>query len=484
MPDQTPFDRLDQAVQQMLDRRMEPGRSGRADDDVEALLQIAEELRGVPRPEFRALLKAELERTVSMTSATETVVTARQTATPQLRIRNAAAAIDFYKKAFGAQELMRFFAGGTIAHAELLIGNSVVMLGEENPDWGFPGPEALGGSPVAMNLNVDNADAAVAQAIAAGARLVSPVADQFYGDRSGRVADPFGYSWTMTQRLETLSVDEMYRRFEALEAEQRATRTAPSFIPKGYRTVTPYIVVSDAPALIEFATRVFDAEETSRAVGSAGGVHAEIRIGDSMLMIGGGAPNLSWRGQTMPTALHVYVEDTDAAFERAVKAGATSIQPPADQEYGERSGTVTDAFGNRWYIATAKGDHYVREGVNTVNVSLHPLRGEPVIAFLKRAFGAEEVARYASPHGVIHHAEIKIGDSVIELGEAHGPYQPLPTMFYLYVPDVDATYHRATKAGATSMSGPADQPYGDRTASVRDVFGNQWYIATQIRGTR
>jgi PhnB protein len=269
-----------------------------------------------------------------------------------------------------------------------------------------------------------------------------------------------------------------------MEAEQRAARTAPSFIPKGYRTVTPYLVVSDAPALIEFATRVFDAEEFNRAVGSAGGVHAEVRIGDSMLMIGGGAPNLSWRGQTMPTALHVYVEDTDAAFERALKAGATSIQPPADQEYGERSGTVTDAFGNRWYIATAKGDHYVREGVNTVNVSLHPLRGEPVISFLKRAFGAEEVARYASPDGVIHYAEIKIGDSVIELGEAHGPYQPLPTMFYLYVPDVDAAYHRATQAGATSMSGPADQPYGDRTASVRDVFGNQWYIATQIRGMR
>jgi len=85
---------------------------------------------------------------------------------------------------------------------------------------------------------------------------------------------------------------------------------------------------------------------------------------------------------------------------------------------------------------------------------------------------------------VIHHAKIGIGDSALEMGEAHGPYQPMPAMFYLYVPDADAVYLRALNAGATSTAEPADQPYGDRTAGVTDAFGNQWYIATHIRDVK
>jgi PhnB protein len=183
-------------------------------------------------------------------------------------------------------------------------------------------------------------------------------------------------------------------------------------------------------------------------------------------------------------AANLNVEDTDAVYQRALDAGAVSIQPPADQGYGERSGSVKDLAGNNWYIATLKGERYIPEGLHTVTAYLHPLRAEPVIGFLKRAFGAEELEKYASPDGVIHHAKLKIGDSVLEMGEAHGPYRPMPSVFYLYVPDVDAMYSRALNAGATSTSEPADQPYGDRTAGVKDVFGNQWYIGTQIRETR
>ena len=112
---------------------------------------------------------------------------------------------------------------------------------------------------------------------------------------------------------------------------------------------------------------------------------------------------------------------------------------------------------------------------------LHPLRGEPVINFLKRAFGAEDLGRYATPDGVIQHATLKIGDSHLELGEAQGPYQPMHSMFYLYVPDCDSVYKRALGAGATSISEPKDQPYGDRSGGVKDVFGNEWYIATHIK---
>lgn len=451
-----------------------------------SLRRIEDMLRDLPRREFRTRLKRDLERTAaSMTTTTEHVAATRQTATPQLRVRNAAAAIDFYTNAFGARELMRFEAGGRIAHSELEIGNSMIVLGEEAIDYGFPSPEALGGSPVSMRLYVDDADALVERAIRAGARLVMPVSDQFYGDRTGRVIDPFGFGWAISTRKEDMTVDEMHRRLEALEATQRATRTAPTFIPKGFRAVTPYVVVHDAPGLIAFTTRVFGAEELQRSVGPGGGIHAEVRIDDSIMMIGGGAPpDRPWHGQQWTTAFHIYVRDTDAAFARAVEAGATALHGPMDQEYGERSAGVKDAFGNTWYIATAIGERYIPEGLQTVNVYLHPLRAEPVLAFMTRAFGAVDVEKHASPEGVVHHAKAKIGDSVIEMGEAHGPYQPMPTRFYLYVPNVDATFQRALVAGATSVSEPADQPYGDRTAGVKDAFGNEWFIATQTQQGR
>ena len=477
-------DRLEQAIREMLARPADRAVADRgADPTVGPLLLIANALRDLPRAEFRAHLKSDLERTATMTTTTTTTETpraVRQTASARLRVRNAAAAIEFYKNAFGAQELMRFEAHGTIAHAELAIGNSIFMLGEEAPEYGFPGPEALGGSPVGMHLYVDDADGFVARAVAAGARLVSPVSDQFYGSRSGSIADPFGYSWTVAKHTEDMTVEEMQRRMAEMEARQ-APRTASTYIPKGFRTVTPYLGPADAPALIDFMKRVFDAEENFRAIGPAGGVQAEVRIGDSIVMIGGGAPDLSWRGQTWPTALHIYVKDTDAAYGRALEAGATSIHPPADQDYGERGAGVKDATGNIWYIATSKGAHDVPEGLHTVNVYLHPLRAEPLMAFMKRAFGAEVVEKHASPDGVIHHARVRIDDSAIEMGEANGPYQPMPTRFYLYVPNVDASYRRALEAGAVSTVEPADQPYGDRNAGVKDVFGNQWYIATQIK---
>jgi len=478
MPERAFVDRLDDAIQAMFVSREAP-----VDRDLEPYVSIARTLRSLPRPSFKARLRIDLQGGTKMPVTTEPRPAIRQTATPRLRVRKAAAAIEFYVKAFGAREVMRFTAGGHIPHAELEIGNAIVILADEAPEYGFPGPEALGGSPVGMHLYVDDADASVDRAVAAGARLVTPVSDQFYGDRSGTVADPFGYSWTIATRKEILSVDEMHRRMAAMEA-QRQPRESSTFIPKGFRTVTPYLVVEDGPGLIEFTRRAFDAELRHQSSGSGGGIHAEVRIGDSMVMIGGGAEGRPLGRPGNPTALHVYVEDTDAVYQRALDAGASSIGAPVDQEYGERSAGVRDAGGNVWYIATAKGEHYIPAGLHTVNVYLHPLRAEPLIAFMQRAFGASGVERYASPEGVVHHAQVTIGDSVIEMGEAHGPYQPMPTMFYLYVPDADATYRRALQAGAVSTSEPADQPYGDRTASVKDPFGNLWYLATQLREMR
>jgi uncharacterized glyoxalase superfamily protein PhnB len=116
-----------------------------------------------------------------------------------------------------------------------------------------------------------------------------------------------------------------------------------------------------------------------------------------------------------------------------------------------------------------------------VTTFLHARGADRLIDFLKQAFGAEEKSRYESPDGVIQHATVSIGDSMLEMGEAHGPWQPMPTMFYLYVDDVDASYRRAVAAGAKSQAEPADQPYGDRVAGVVDPFDNTWYLATHIR---
>lgn len=402
--------------------------------------------------------------------------------TPYLGVKDAARAIEFYKRAFGATESIRLTdPNGKIGHAEIVIANSPIMLSDEFPDYGAVSPQSLGGSPVKIHLYVDDVDALYKQAVSAGAKVVRPVEDQFYGDRSGQVADPFGYTWILSTRKEVVSPEEMQRRFDALMKPQETKKPAVSPVPKGYHTLTPYLIVQDAPAFIEFVKQVFSAEEAFRAIGAAGGVHAEVRVGDSRLMIGGGSPELSWRGDSRPTAFHIFVEDTDAVYQRALEAGAESIQAPADQEYGERVGCVKDFSGNQWYIATPQRKSHVPEGLRTVTPYLHPLRAEPVINFLKRAFGAQELEKYASPDGVVHHAKIKIGDSVLEMGEAHGPYQPMPTTFYLYVPDVDAVYRRALEAGGTSLNEPADQPYGDRNGGVTDAFGNQWYIATHIK---
>jgi uncharacterized glyoxalase superfamily protein PhnB len=197
-------------------------------------------------------------------------------------------------------------------------------------------------------------------------------------------------------------------------------------------------------------------------------------------MVGGGIPGREFRATPNTHAIHLYVPDCDAVYQRALQAGATSIDEPRDQEYGERSASVKDLAGNYWYIATHRGETYTPKGLNTVNAYLHPLRAEPVINFLKRAFGAQELAKYASPDGVVHHAEIRVGDSVVEMGEAHGKYGPMPTMFYLYVADCDAVYRRALAAGATSIAEPQNHPYGDRSGGVTDPFGNKWYIATHI----
>lgn len=134
--------------------------------------------------------------------------------TPYLIVQGAAKAIDFYTKAFGASELFRLGGpGGTVAHAELRLGDSVFMLGEECPEHGAKGPRTIGGSPMSLLIYVTDVDAAARQAVAAGATVKRPVQDQFYGDRSGTFEDPFGHTWTIATHKEDVTPEECERRF-------------------------------------------------------------------------------------------------------------------------------------------------------------------------------------------------------------------------------------------------------------------------------
>ena len=261
--------------------------------------------------------------------------------------------------------------------------------------------------------------------------------------------------------------------------ERNESRVNP--IRPGFLTITPYLIVNKAAELIDFVKHVFGAEEQFRSIGSAGGIHCETRLGDSMVMIGGGG---AWHGTPAPAALHVYVPNVDDVYRRAMATGATSLRAPADQDYGDRDASVRDPYGNHWYIGTHKGagtDGFIPEGLHSVNVYLHPKGAESIIGFVKKAFGAVEMERAQDPAGVIHHAKLRIGDSVLEVGEARAEFQPMPTTFYLYVEDCDTLYQQAMSAEATSLSAPTDQAYGDRNAGVQDPHGNTWYLSTHIK---
>ncbi len=141
--------------------------------------------------------------------------------TPYLAVRQAADAIEFYRRAFGAKERMRLAAPeGKIGHAELEIGDSVIMLADEFPDMDFRGPASLGGTSVTLHLYVKDVDASFRKAIDAGARPVREVKDQFYGDRTGAVRDPFGHVWHLATHKEDVSAEEIARRTKAMFEEK------------------------------------------------------------------------------------------------------------------------------------------------------------------------------------------------------------------------------------------------------------------------
>jgi PhnB protein len=483
-------DQLDKAVETIMTGRK--ARLPKVNSRIAGILRVASDLRDLPSEDFKARLKKDLVSRATPPSMTaqshrnrsvNPIPEGHQTATTCLVVRGAARAIEFYENAFGAFELMRHAdPSGHIVHAEIMVGDTRIALADEAGDYNRS-PEALGGSSTIIGLYVEDVDAFAERAVAAGAKILVPISDWFYGDRGGRLADPFGHLWSVSTHIEDVSPEEMNRRLEAYAREQAAqplakeeSTIAVAPRPEGFHSITPYLQVDGAAKLIDFLKDAFGAEEIFRIARGDGIAHAQLRIEGSMIEVADAIDKY----HPNPTAIWLFVGDTDAVYRQALKAGATSMHEPMEQDYGERSATVVDPFGNYWYIATPHKDASPPPaGLHNVTPYLHPTGTAKVIDFMKQAFGAEEVFRAQDLAGIIHHAKIRIGDSIIAMGEAHGPYQPMPPALHLYVSDTDAVYQRALQAGAISIDEPQDQPYGDRYAGVKDPFDNVWYIATR-----
>ena len=246
----------------------------------------------------------------------------------------------------------------------------------------------------------------------------------------------------------------------------------------GYRTIAPYIIVARAAEFVEFLKAAFTGVERFRTpIGSSNLImHAEVAIGNSLIELADANDQVP----PAPTAIHLYVDDADASFARAIQAGATRVYEVGDHVSGDRQGAVRDAFGNLWYIAMVQGWTPGPEGAPSVQPYLHLRGAEKMIPFLENAFGAVVQGHVPrSPEGHVLHATIQIGDNTLEIDEAHGEFEPMPCHLHLHVEDADALYARALRAGATSIDPPSDKPYG-RSGGVKDAFGNTWYMTSPL----
>jgi uncharacterized glyoxalase superfamily protein PhnB len=238
--------------------------------------------------------------------------------TPGISASGAGRLAEFLERALGAtvQECTKN-ADGTIGHGVLQIGDSLVEIGEARPE--------CPARPCGIHLYSPDTDALYKRAVDAGARTLQAPKDETYGDRAAAVQDPAGNQWYLATRLEK------------------------GHIPKGFHTLTPYLIARGADAVMAFMKAAFGATEQLRFEKEDGSVmHAEMLIDDSMIEIADGAP--PWK--PMPCALHLYVPDADDAHARAAAAGATTLYQPKDMPYGDRECGVQDPAGNHWYIAT------------------------------------------------------------------------------------------------------------------------------------
>ena len=326
------IDRLDDAIAAMAEGRrldlttLEP--------ELSALAGVAQDLTGLPRDTFKAELQQQLIRRDSMSSpaqqpdepasnASEAGYVKepemrrenRRAVTPYFTVHKPAELIDFVTRAFGAIEHFRATGSAGGMHAELSIGDSIVMIG---------GAEHIEPMPTAIHLYIPDVDQAYERALKAGAKSLMPVSDQPYGERSGGVEDVHGNRWYIATP------------FVPLET-----------IAKDLHTVTVYFHPIGAQRFIDFVTNAFSGKELMRHAEKDMILHAKVQIGNSVIELG----EARYATQPLPTAIYLYVDDVDATYEQALKAGGTSLLAPADQAYGDRTAWVKDPFDNVWYVA-------------------------------------------------------------------------------------------------------------------------------------
>lgn len=300
--------------------------------------------------------------------------------TPQLTVRGVDAAIEFYGKTLGAQKVFALPGpDGKAIHAEIKIGDQIVMLDEENLQHGMKSPLTLGGSPATLMAYVADADATFNGLTAAGAKVAMPLEEQFWGDRFGEVVDPFGHRWAVATHVEDLTPEQMKQRGEiamappkkgakkpkkgaAPEWKKIAGTPATEKTPKEYHAVTLMLTVPNTAAAIDFYTTVFGAKEKYRMAGPDGKsiMHAEVAIGDSSIMLSDAFPQYGSKSAAdlggSPVAVHFYSTDADAVFARAQSAGANPVMPMSDAFWGDRYGMILDPAGYAWGLATHKED--------------------------------------------------------------------------------------------------------------------------------
>ena len=244
-----------------------------------------------------------------------------------------------------------------------------------------------------------------------------------------------------------------------------------------YHTIAPYLIVPRASQFIDFLKSAFQATERfrfGRPETPQFLMHAEVVIGDSTIELA----DANEQYPPAPQAIHLYLDDAEAAYRRALQAGAKSIYPVGPHVSGDLQGAVRDAFGNIWYIAQVKGWTPEPGGLRTVQPYLHLKDAAKMIPFLEQAFGAEVLGHVPrSPEGKVLHATIQIGNNTLEIDEAHGEFQSMPCHLHLHITDADAMYAQALQAGATSIDPPSNKPYG-RSGGVKDAFGNSWFMTS------
>ncbi|HEY0794548.1 MAG TPA: VOC family protein [Acidisarcina sp.] len=258
---------------------------------------------------------------------------------------------------------------------------------------------------------------------------------------------------------------------------QRGAAAAASYQRPGLRSIAPSLVVRDAAGLIDFLKAAFGGVEQLRVPAEDGSiVYAVVAIGN-------GAVEVGEARETYPgaaAAVHLYVNDADIVYAKALEAGAIAVTLVEDQPWGDRQGTVKDRFGNRWYVSKAGSWADEMESVSSVQPFLHVLEADGLIAFAEAAFGAESSGLARSPEGLVLHATLHIGDATFEVDDSAAGNEPTACYLHIYVPDTDASFEAALRAGAEPVDAPADKPYGDRSAAVMDRWGNCWFVSTYL----